>query len=95
MVPAEFCRGWLIAELAEFGSAIREDYDSESDIDLLVSFAPEARWSLLDHIEIEEEFSKLLGRPVDLVSKKAVTRSDNWIRRKSILENAQIIYATR
>jgi len=92
---AEFCRRWLIAVLAVFGSALREDFNANSDIDLLVSFAPEARWSLLDHIEIEEEFSKLLGRPVDLVSKRAVTRSDNWIRRKSILENAQIIYATR
>ncbi|OGO27568.1 MAG: hypothetical protein A2Z16_01270 [Chloroflexi bacterium RBG_16_54_18] len=95
IIIAEFCRRWLIAELAVFGSALREDFNADSDIDLLVSFAPEARWSLLDHIQMEEELSGLLGRPVDLVSKRAVSRSDNWIRRKAILENARIIYATR
>ena len=77
MVPAEFCRGWLIAELAEFGSAIREDYDSESDIDLLISFAPEAGESLLDHIDMEEELCGLLGKPVDRTNMWTITRSDN------------------
>ena len=91
---AEFCRQWKIVELALFGSALREDFRPDSDIDLLVTFAPDAAWSLLDHIEMEDELSAMLSRPVDLVSKRGVERSSNWIRRRAILESAKIVYAS-
>jgi predicted nucleotidyltransferase len=90
---ADFCRRWKIAELAAFGSVLREDFGAESDIDFLVSFAPGAQWSLLDHIQMEEELSVLLGREVELVSRTAVEQSRNWIRRRHILETARRIYA--
>jgi hypothetical protein len=91
-VIAEFCRRWKIAELAVFGSALRDDFRPDSDIDLLVSFAPDADWSLFDHMHMEEELAKALGRPVDLVSREAVERSENWIRRKAILDSARLIH---
>jgi len=91
----EFCRRWKIEELALFGSALREDFGPQSDVDLLVAFEPDSDWSLLDHARMEEELSALLGRKVDLVSRRAVERSDNWIRRRTILENAQVWYAAR
>lgn len=69
-----------------FGSALREDFRLDSDLDLPVRFAPEADWSLLDHVEMEEELAGVVGRRVDLVSQRAIERSSNWVRRKAILE---------
>ena len=92
---AEFCRRWKIAELAVFGSALREDFRPESDIDLLVTFRPDADWGLLDQVTMEEELSSLVGRKVDLVSRRAVERSANWIRRRAILDSAQLIHVAR
>jgi predicted nucleotidyltransferase len=90
-----FCRRWKITELRVFGSALREDFRPESDLDLLVSFAPDADWSLMDHVAMEEELSGLAGRKVDLVSQRAIERSSNWIRRRAILESAEPYFAPR
>lgn len=89
----EFCQRWTITELALFGSALREDFDDESDIDVLVSFAPGARWSLFDLVTMQSELETLFGRSVDLVERSAIERSENYIRRKSILSNTEILYA--
>jgi predicted nucleotidyltransferase len=51
----EFCRRWKITELSRFGSALREDFGPESDIDLLVRYGPALRLSLVDHIRMEQE----------------------------------------
>lgn len=90
----DFCRRWLIIEFALFGSAIRDDFNSESDLDILVSFAPDADWSLFDHLQMEQELAKLLNRKIDLFSKRAVEQSHNPIRRREILSTAKIIYAS-
>ena len=92
---ADFCRKWKIAELSLFGSVLRDDFRPDSDIDLLVTFSRDAEWSLLDHMAMEEELSAIFGRKVDLVSRKAIERSENYIRRKAILETAQPYYVTR
>ncbi|HEY9907619.1 MAG TPA: nucleotidyltransferase family protein [Thermosynechococcaceae cyanobacterium] len=91
---AAFCARWQIAELSLFGSALRDDFRPDSDIDLLVAFAPEADWSLLDRVRMQQELEQVLGRDVDLVSKRAIEQSSNWIRRQEILSSAQLIYAS-
>ena len=91
----KFCRRWKIQEFALFGSVLREDFHPESDIDVLVSFSPDADWSLLDHIEMQQELETILNHKVDVVSRRAVERSDNWIRRKAILESAVPYYVER
>lgn len=88
----EFCQRWRIAGLELFGSVLRDDFSPGSDIDLLVSPAPEAEWSLLDHIRMEKELAALLGQPVDLVTRRAVERSGNRVRRNAILESARPLY---
>ena len=88
-----FCRRWEVRELALFGSALGETFGPESDIDLLVTFAPDARWSVLDHMRMENELVDLLGREVDLVCREAIEESRNWIRRNAILSTARTIYA--
>jgi hypothetical protein len=87
-----FCDRWQITELALFGSILRDDFCPDSDIDLLVTFALEADWGLLDHAKMQQELVSLLNRSVDLVSKRAIERSHNWIRRQEILNTAQVIY---
>lgn len=71
----EFCHRWRIAELRVFGFALREDFRPESDVDVLVRFAPDADWSLMDHVAMEEELAGIVGRKVDLVSERAIERS--------------------
>ncbi|OLE56307.1 MAG: nucleotidyltransferase [Cyanobacteria bacterium 13_1_40CM_2_61_4] len=92
---ADFCRRWKITEFALFGSVLRDDFRPDSDVDVLVTFAPDAEWSLFDDVDMEEELSAIFGRKVDLVSRRAVERSDNWIRRKAILSTAEPVYVAR
>ena len=88
----EFCQKWKIVELSLFGSVLREDFRPDSDVDVLVTFAPDAQYSLFDLVHIEEELREILGRNVDLVERKAVERSENYIRRKHILGSLEAIY---
>ena len=89
---AAFCQRWKIVELSLFGSVLRDDFRPDSDVDVLVTFAPEADWSLFDHVAMEEELSAVVGRKVDLVSRRAIERSTNWIRRQAILDSAEPCY---
>lgn len=90
-----FCKKWKIIEFSLFGSSLREDFGPESDIDILVSFAPDTRYSLFDIINMEDELKGIFGREVDLVERKAVEQSENYIRRKHILESLEVIYVAR
>ena len=86
---------WNVSELALFGSVLRSDFRSDSDIDMLISFSSSADWGLFDHVKMQQELENILGRQVDLVSKRAIERSHNWIRRREILETAKVIYAKK
>jgi predicted nucleotidyltransferase len=88
-----FCRRWKIVELSLFGSVLRDDFGPESDVDVLVTFATDACWTLFDYGDMQEELATLFGHPVDLVNRKAVEASPNWIRRRAILESAELLYA--
>lgn len=88
-----FCKRWQIVELALFGSVLRDDFGPESDVDVLARFSPQARHTLLDLAQMQDEFSALLGRKADLIERVAVERSPNYIRRKAILQSAETIYA--
>jgi predicted nucleotidyltransferase len=92
---AELCRRWKIVELSVFGSVLRDDFRPDSDVDVLVTFAPDGDWSLFDHVEMEDELSNLLGRKADLITRRAVERSTNWIRRDAILGTSEPLYVAR
>ena len=87
----DFCRRWQISELALFGSVLRDDFRPESDVDVLVTFAPGANRSLFDYGAMEEELAAILGQSVDLVNRQAIEQSANWLRRRAILESAERI----
>jgi len=88
----EICLRWRIAELSFFGSILRDDFSSESDIDILVTFEEDSSTSLFDLVRMEEEFSTLFGRKVDLISRAAVEVSSNKLRREEILSSAEVAY---
>jgi uncharacterized protein len=90
---AAFCKRWKVAELALFGSALRDDFSAQSDIDLLVSFAPHSDWSLFDHIQMKLELKQLFGREVDLITRRALEQSRNPLLRSEILNSAKVLYS--
>lgn len=88
-----FCRRWQIAELALFGSVVRADFGPHSDVDVLVRFHPQARHTLLDMERMQTELTRIFGRDVDLVERAAVEQSRNYIRRRAVLQSAEVIHA--
>jgi len=95
---AAFCRRWNIRELSLFGSAVRNDFTKDSDVDLLVVFEDPNRdlgpWAR-DLSRMEDELKLLFGREVDLVERRLVEQSENYIRRREILRDPVPIYAMR
>jgi hypothetical protein len=92
---AEFCRKWNVSEFALFGSVLRDDFRSDSDVDVLVSFPSyDATPSLLDHVEMQDELVEIFGRRVDLLTRGGVEDSRNPIRKQAILETARVVYAS-
>lgn len=85
----EFCHRWRIGEFALFGSVLRSDFRPDSDIDVLVTFASDAKWNLWDFVAMKEELEALFGRSVDLVEKPALR---NPVRRSAILASQEVIY---
>lgn len=88
----DFCRKWSITELAVFGSILRNDFKPDSDVDFLATFAPESSRSLLDHVHMQDELAEIVGRRVDLLTRRAIENSRNPIRRRAILESARVLH---
>jgi predicted nucleotidyltransferase len=88
----DFCRRWQVTEFSLFGSVLRDDFGPNSDVDVLVTFAPEAHPTLFDLARMEEELARLLGRKVDLGTRRGVEQSRNWLRRRAILSSAEPLY---
>jgi uncharacterized protein len=90
----QFCRRWKIRELTLFGSVLWTDFRPNSDVDVLVTFADDADWGLLAHMQMQQELATIRQRPIDLISKRALEQSPNWVRRNAILNTAQVIIST-
>jgi predicted nucleotidyltransferase len=88
-----FCQKWKIVEFSLFGSVLREDFGPDSDVDVLVTFAPRAGWTLFDWVEMAEELEGIFARKVDLMTHRSVKSSENYLLRRAILESEQRIYA--
>ena len=86
---AELCRRYRVRELSVFGSAARGEMRSDSDIDLLVEFMPDAEIDLVDHAGLMLDLAELFGRKVDPVSKRGLKPPI----RASVLEEARLLYA--
>ena len=92
---AQFCKRWNVSEFALFGSVLRPDFRPESDVDILISFLPDAHVTLFDMARMQAELQTIFKREVDLISKRGVENSRNYLRRKNILNSAQVIHVAR
>ena len=89
----DFCRRWKIKQLAVFGPAAAGTLRPDSDIDLLVTFDPNADWTMFDHYRMENELTELFARDVDLVNVRALEENPNRIYHQQILNSAKVVYA--
>jgi len=85
---ADFCRRHHIRRLALFGSVLRDDFGPESDLDVLVEFAP-GHTPGFAFIAMQDELSALLGRKVDLNTPQCLSR---YIRDEVVAES-EVQYA--
>jgi len=83
----EFCRRHHLRRLALFGSVLCDDFNPDSDVDILYEFEPghSPGW---DIVSIVEELEEIVGRPVDFVPRKYLNQSI----RDQILSSAQVLY---
>ncbi|MEL6552906.1 MAG: nucleotidyltransferase domain-containing protein [Cyanobacteria bacterium J06621_11] len=89
---ADFCDRWKIDELYLFGSILRDDFHSDSDVDVLVTFSPDSHWGW-EIVSMKDELEEIFHRKVDFLTKKSIEDSKNWIRQKEILSTARLFYA--
>jgi predicted nucleotidyltransferase len=86
----EFCKRWKVKEFALFGSVLRDDFRPDSDVDVLLGFASDAKWDLFDLATMYDELQLMFGRKVDLVENGTIR---NPFRRQSIMSTREILYA--
>ncbi|MFQ6002674.1 MAG: nucleotidyltransferase family protein [Candidatus Zixiibacteriota bacterium] len=90
----QFCHKRKVREFLVFGSVLRDDFRSDSDIDVIVDFEPEAKRTLFDIVSMTDELKEIFGREVDLVTKRSVEQNHNYIRRKAILSSMGVVYVS-
>lgn len=86
----DFCRKWKISEMSLFGSVLSNEFRTDSDVDVLVSFKKDACWGLFDFVDMRDELEIIFGRKVDLIEKEALR---NPFRKRRILSTREVIYA--
>ena len=89
---AAFCRRNHIRSFAFFGSVLRDDFGPDSDVDVLVEFEQGQEPDLMALVSIESELSDILGHKVDMVERESVEQSQNYIRRRHILQLVEAVY---
>jgi predicted nucleotidyltransferase len=86
---AEICRRYGAAKLSLFGSILRDDFSPESDVDVLVVFAPQTRIGLIGVAKMEAELAEAIGRRVDLRSAADLSR----YFRDEVVAGARVLHA--
>jgi hypothetical protein len=91
---AELCRRFNVRRLEVFGSAARgEDFDpARSDADFMIEFEPDVKLDIATLLDVQEALEQTVGRPVDLVERRVVEQSGNYLRRRRILQEAEPVY---
>jgi len=87
----KLCRRYRIARLEVFGSFARGDAEPDSDLDVLVTFEGGVRIGL-GFIALKQDLERLVGRPVDLLTRTSVERSPNKYFRRYVLEHTERLY---
>lgn len=88
---AEFCARWQITELALFGSILRDDFHADSDVDVLITLAQGVRYGFA-FVQMRDELQDIIGRPVDLVTRRQMEEGAPTRRSREILSTARVLY---
>jgi uncharacterized protein len=92
---ADFCDHWQVVEFSLFGSILRDDFRPDSDVDVMVEFAPDAHPTFTTLDQMEDHLQQIFDRDIDLITRQGIETTRNYLRRQEVLSSAQIIYATR
>lgn len=88
----DFCKSWKLKEFSVFGSVLSNDFTIESDIDIMIDFNEDTGISLLSMAKMKSELEKISKRKVDLLTRRGIESSPNYIRRQAILDSVEVIY---
>ena len=92
-IPTEnldtFCQRYQVRRLSLFGSVLRDDFQADSDIDVLVQFEPDARVGFMTLGKMQRELEALFQRPIDLIPQDGLKP----VIREEVLASAQEVYA--
>jgi predicted nucleotidyltransferase len=88
----DFCRRWKVTRVELFGSALREDFSANSDVDFLVTFEEGGSPDFFAFARMQRELEALIGRRVDVMTRRAVEQSPNPERKREILDSVKTIY---
>lgn len=92
VIIEDFCSEWKLNEFAVFGSVLNDDFNSDSDIDVLIDFDEKSGISLLSMAKMKSELEDICGRKVDLITRRGIQSSKNYLRREAILNSIEVIY---
>ena len=87
-----FCRKRRIVEMSLFGSVLSDRFRPDSDVDVLVAFEPDTRYTWGEWLDMIDDLRSIFGREVDLVSRSAIERSNNPFRKRHILSHLERVY---
>jgi len=92
---ADLCRRHGVERLEVFGSVLRDDFRPGSDVDFLVVFRNDDSGPWMSKLqELQDDLARLLGREVDVIDRRGIERSENWIRRRQILSTSEVVYGS-
>lgn len=87
----DLCKRYGVARLEVFGSFVRGDAEVDSDLDIMVTFYPDAKTGL-EFVALQQEMEALFSRSVDLLTRSSVERSPNKYFRRFVLRSTEPIY---
>lgn len=90
---AEFCRKWDVPVFELYGPVLTEDFRQDDEVDVMVTFGPEARWSLFDWSQMIDELTALFGRKATLTTRRTAERNEYPHRHQQMLAEARVVYA--
>ena len=85
----DFCHKWNVLRMAFFGSVLRDDFRPDSDVDVMIAFNSNAKWSLFDIVDMKLELEEIFKRDVDILEEGTVR---NPIKQRCINENIEVVY---
>ena len=91
---SKFCKKWKVRKLSLFGSVLSDSFQSNSDIDVLITLDEGTTCTLFDLVRMQNELKEIFGREVDIISRRGIESSKNYIRRNAILASAEAVYGS-